>query len=89
MLKSKPNAMNLNIRLFATLKERAGTNALELELPDSANVETLLAALSKQFPTLAPSLKTVLVAVNHDYAFPDQLLSPNDEIALFPPVSGG
>jgi len=79
--------MKLNIRLFATLKERAGTNALSLELPDSANVETLLAVLAA--PALAPSLRTVLVAVNNDYAFPDQMLAPDDEIALFPPVSGG
>jgi len=81
--------MKLNIRLFATLKERAGTNALSLELPDSANVETLLAVLAAQMEALAPSLRTVLVAVNNDYAFPDQMLAPDDEIALFPPVSGG
>jgi molybdopterin synthase catalytic subunit len=81
--------MKLNLRLFATLKERAGTSKLEIELPDSANVETLLSVLAAQAPALAPSLKTVLVAVNNDYAFLDQVLSPNDEIALFPPVSGG
>lgn len=81
--------MKINIRLFATLKDRAGTNALSLELPDSANVETLLAVLATQVPALAPSLKTVLVAVNNVYAFPDQLLAPDDELALFPPVSGG
>lgn len=81
--------MKLNLRLFATLKDRAGTNALSLELPDSANAETLLAVLAAQVPALAPSFKTILVAVNNDYAVPDQLLAPDDEIALFPPVSGG
>ena len=81
--------MKLTLRLFATLKERAGTSKLEIELPDSANVETLLSVLAAQIPALAPSLKTVLVAVNSNYAFPEQGLSPNDEVALFPPVSGG
>lgn len=81
--------MKLNLRLFATLKERAGASKLEIELPEIATVETLLAILVVQVPALASSLKTVLVAVNNDYAFPDQVLSPNDEVALFPPVSGG
>jgi len=81
--------MKLNLRLFATLKERAGTSKLEIELPEIATVETLLSILAVQAPALASSLKTVLVAVNNDYAFPDQMLFPNDVIALFPPVSGG
>jgi len=81
--------MKLNLRLFATLKERAGTSKLEIELPEIATVETLLSILAVQAPALASSLKTVLVAVNNDYAFPDQALFQNDEIALFPPVSGG
>ena len=81
--------MKLTIRLFATLKERAGTNALILEFPDSANVETLLAMLAVQVPSIAPSLKTVLVAVNNEYAFAEHILTQGDEIALFPPVSGG
>jgi len=34
-------------------------------------------------------MKPILVAVNHEFAFPDQIISPHDEIALFPPVSGG
>lgn len=81
--------MKLNVRLFATLKERAGSNMLSVELPDSASVETLLAILAVQVPALAPSLKPVLVAVNNEYAFAEHIINPGDEIALFPPVSGG
>lgn len=40
--------MKLNVRLFATLKERASSNSLSLDLPDSASVETLLATLASQ-----------------------------------------
>lgn len=81
--------MKLNVRLFATLKERAGSNMLSVELPDSASVATLLSTLAAQFSALAPSLKTVLVAVNNEYAFSDHIINSGDEIALFPPVSGG
>jgi len=81
--------MNLNVRLFATLKELAGSNMLIVELPDSASVVTLLATLAAQVPALAPSLKTILVAVNNEYVFAEHIINPGDDIALFPPVSGG
>ena len=45
--------MKLNVRLFATLKERAGSNMLIVELPDSARVETLLATLAAHVPLMA------------------------------------
>ena len=81
--------MKLNVRLFATLKERPGSNTLSIELSDFASVETLLATLAAQVPALAPSLKTILVAVNNEYVFAEHIINPGDEIALFPPVSGG
>lgn len=82
--------MRLNVRLFATLKERAGTNQLAVEISDrSPTVGILLEQLAYEQPALAESLKTVIVAVNHEFAFADQSLGANDEVALFPPVSGG
>lgn len=82
--------MNLTVKLFATLKDKAQTSRLALELPQAQpRVADLLAALEMQQPALAASLKSVLVAVNHEFAFPEQPLAPTDEIALFPPVSGG
>lgn len=82
--------MNLTVKLFATLKDKAQTSRLALELPQAQpRVADLLAALEMQQPALAASLKSVLVAVNHEFAFPEQSLAPSDEIALFPPVSGG
>lgn len=81
--------MDLNIRLFATLKDRAGQDAVQVSLASPATVQDLLQALAFTYPQLAPSLPTALVAVNKDFAFPDTAVKPNDEIALFPPVSGG
>lgn len=81
--------MNVRIKLFATLKDRAGSNHVEIDLPDDATVAMLLERLALAQPTLAPSLPTSLVAVNQEFAFGSTLIRSGDEIALFPPVSGG
>lgn len=82
--------MNLTVKLFATLKDKAQASHLALELTQAQpRVSDLLSEIVVQKPALAPSLKSVLVAVNHEFAFPEQVLTPHDEIALFPPVSGG
>src|SRR5919206_3615264 len=76
--------MIVSVRLFAILRERAGRDRLELDLPDGARVEDALRAVDD----LAGGLSLVL-AVNREYAAPDQRLEPGDELALIPPVSGG
>ncbi|HEY3313431.1 MAG TPA: molybdopterin converting factor subunit 1 [Anaerolineales bacterium] len=82
--------MQLNVKLFATLKAKAQASQLTIGLKDEQpTVHDLLAEISAQHPGLESSLKSVLVAVNSEYAFSEQVLSPSDEIALFPPVSGG
>jgi molybdopterin converting factor subunit 1 len=81
--------MDLEIKLFATLRDRAGRMSVQVSLEESASVQDLLDTLAATYPELAPALSTALVAVNKQFAFPDMLLTPADEIALFPPVSGG
>lgn len=81
--------MKLEIRLFATLKERAGSDRIEISVEDPADVKALLEAVAEAHPDMAPVLPTVLVAVNKSYSGPDRMLNSGDEIALFPPVSGG
>ena len=76
--------MMVTVRLFAQLRERAGRRELELELPDGARVRDALAAMGD----LASGLPVVL-AVNREYADEADELSPGDELALIPPVSGG
>jgi MoaE-MoaD fusion protein len=76
--------MVVHVRLFAGLRERAGRDQLELELPEGALVSDALAAVED----LARDLPLVM-AVNREYAAPTDVLSPGDELALIPPVSGG
>ncbi len=76
--------MRVQIRLFASLRERAGSSELTLELPEGARVADALSELR----WLTGDLHAVL-AVNRDYASPATPLHPGDELALIPPVSGG
>jgi molybdopterin converting factor subunit 1 len=81
--------MDINIRLFATLRDRAGQNRVVVTVPSPATVQDLLDAVEMAYPKLASSLPTVLVAINKSFAFPDTSVEQDDEVALFPPVSGG
>jgi molybdopterin synthase catalytic subunit/molybdopterin converting factor small subunit len=76
--------VKVSVRLFAGLRERAGRDELELDLPEGARVADALAAVQH----LAPGTSLVL-AVNREYATPDVVLAPGDELAVVPPVSGG
>jgi MoaE-MoaD fusion protein len=76
--------MEVTVRLFAMLRDRAGSPELTLELPDGARVGDALAELHG----LAEGLPLVM-AVNREYADEERVLDPGDELALIPPVSGG
>ena len=76
--------VEVTVRLFAMLRQRAGSDEVVLDLPDGAKVDDALAALGD----LADDLPLVM-AVNREYAPGHQVLAPGDELALIPPVSGG
>ena len=80
--------MRLTVRLFAGLRERAGADRVEVDVPDGATVADLLAAMSTT-PVGALAPRSCVVALNRDYAEPGAVIAPDDEIALVPPVSGG
>ena len=82
--------MEIEIRLFATLKDRAQSDRIRVVLPaDPTTVAALLDAVGADYPVLAPALRSALVAVNHAFAGLDTPVGAADEVALFPPVSGG
>ena len=76
--------MEVTVRLFAILRERAGAGSVTLELPEGARVRDALDSLSD----LADGIPLVM-AVNREYATEEQVLGAGDELALIPPVSGG
>jgi molybdopterin converting factor subunit 1 len=80
--------MRISVRLFAGLRERAGADRVDVELPDGASVADLLAAMgTTPVGELAP--RSCIVAINREYADADAVVGETDEVALVPPVSGG
>jgi MoaE-MoaD fusion protein len=76
------DSVRITVRLFAGLRERAGTARLELD--DVARVGDVWAKLG-----LGDEPGGLLYAVNREYAGPDDALHDGDEVAVIPPVSGG
>lgn len=80
--------MQVKIALFGITKEIIGTSRLHFQLGEQVSVQALLSGLKTTYPALG-NLNSLLVAVNDEYATPEQLLTEQDEIALIPPVCGG
>lgn len=82
--------MTVRVRLFAVLRERAGSDSIEVELTEGATVADAIRELSEHSPLAGMLDKLpVRMAVNRTYASPETPLSAADELALIPPISGG
>jgi molybdopterin converting factor subunit 1 len=79
----------VTIRLFARLRELAGTSELQRHVPDGASAGDAWSVLVGEFPALGDYTRTISCAVNADYARPTAALHDGDEVAFLPPVSGG
>lgn len=84
---------DLHILYFAWLRERLGRAEESMPLPEGVTtVGGLVAWLRDCGPEYASAFaneRTVRAAVNQDFATPDSPISPGDEVAFFPPVTGG
>lgn len=79
----------LKITLFATLKEKAGQSVYEMTLTGALTVRDLKQKLCEAFPDIDPIRDLILVAVNQEYSFDEEVIPEGAEVAVFPPVSGG
>lgn len=81
--------MRVRLRLFASLRDAAGIETAELELPDGITVGEALDRLCALYPSLGRWREHIMLARNRRYVTIADRLADGDEIALFPPVSGG
>jgi sulfur-carrier protein len=81
--------VKLDVRLFARARDAAGAEQVTVDLPADARVADLRAALAAHSPNLSALAPCLLVAVGTEYADDRTLLSPQSDVACFPPVSGG
>jgi molybdopterin synthase catalytic subunit len=77
------------VRFFASLRQAAGVAELERWLPAGSTVASLLGELSTTYPGLPVAAGAIYAAVNRAYVDAGTELADGDEVALFPPVSGG
>lgn len=81
--------MNVTVRLFAGLRERAKTDSVIVSLNEGATVQDAIAAAREQVSSDLEIFGHIMLAVNRAYVEQDHVLSDGDELALIPPVSGG
>lgn len=81
--------MRLRVRYFASIREFTGLREEELEVPEGATVGSLKRKVLGLHSSLSGQEENIFVAVNGSFVEPKQILAQGDEVALFPPVSGG
>jgi len=80
--------VRVTVRLFARVREAAGTDMVDLDL-GTGSVGEIRSALADRIPPIAGLIARSALAVNGEYAPDDLPVSAADEVALIPPVSGG
>ena len=81
--------MQVKLLFFASLKDIVGSRQLDLDVPSGATVNDLLERLESRYPGLRRYRSIVLTSLNEEYVERHAVVSDGDEVALFPPVSGG
>jgi molybdopterin converting factor subunit 1 len=81
--------MRVTIRLFARLRDLAGSGELVRDVPPPATVQTVWRTLVTEMPALGEYERSMSVAVNADYSRMTASVNEGDEVAFLPPVSGG
>jgi MoaE-MoaD fusion protein len=81
--------VRVRVRLFARYREATGQEGLDVDLPEGGTVEAAWAAVVDRHPQLTGYRPYTLFAVGHDYVDAEHPLAADDELCLFPPVSGG
>ncbi len=79
--------MKVHVRFFARCREIVGAKRKELEIEDDMLLKDLKELLMLEYPDLKKL--RLLISLNHTYADLEIKLKEEDEIAVFPPVSGG
>jgi molybdopterin synthase catalytic subunit len=81
--------IRVQVRFFASLRQAVGQAAIERSVPEGATVATLRETLAVEYPKLPTAAGAIYAAINRSYAGDAVELRDGDEVAFFPPVSGG
>ena len=81
--------MQITVKLFALMREKAGTDTVALDIPEGATLAQAVTILVRHYPVLAPYVANTRFSLHMDFVDPATSLAAGDELALIPPVSGG
>ena len=81
--------IKVRVLFFGAARDAVGQEQIEVELESPINAAGARAKLLSAYPSLQRFGKSLLFAVNQQYAQSDREISEGDELAIFPPVSGG
>jgi molybdopterin synthase catalytic subunit len=81
--------VRIRVLFFGAARDAVAANQLDLSLDPPATVSSAFQKLTQRFADLQRFGRSLLFAVNQEYATPETALKENDELAVFPPVSGG
>lgn len=81
--------MQVRLLFFATLKDIIGAREMRLEVPKGSTVADVLTHLESNYPRVKDYRPVVLTAINEEYVDQNTSVHDGDEVAIFPPVSGG
>ena len=81
--------ISVRVLFFGAARDAVGGEEIDLELNPPATTKTARTHLVTMYPALERFGKSLLLAVNQEYALPDREIKDGDELAVFPPVSGG
>lgn len=81
--------MKIHVLYFQNVRKLTGCGDESLDLETGATLDTLTQELIRRHPALASSLPSLLFAVNEEHATRNDVLHPDDRVAVMPPFSGG
>ena len=85
----RSESVRLRLLFFGAAREAVGNEAADWEASAPATVQSVFAELLESYPQLSRFGRSLLIAVNQEYAPQNREVRTGDEIAIFPPVSGG